>query len=942
MDSPTMDTIYQAISALYDNPNASEKEKASIWLGDVQKSIHSWKIADELLQQQKDIHSCYFAAQTMRSKVQHNLSELPVEALVSLRDSLVAHLERTSPDTSAAILTQLSLALADLALQMPSWQNCVADLITSFSNKNDYALLEVLTVLPQEIDSTNLKLGENRREEIKQELRAHAQIVNLFLKESIVNSQNTHVALKVIKCLTSWIQVRAINMQEIPQNAVIGLSLQVLRDHNTINMLHDAACDCICSLLHCLEENNNSEDVEKLLFESVSALEESYHMAVAHEEEEKAANYARVFTELAESFLSKIVNAAANGTTHFAMRSLELALMCIGHHDYEVAEITFNLWYKLSDEVYQRDYQPLTDVFKPHIERLIEALARHCQCEPDQAQLPDEGDEFFEFRVKVMGVIKDVVFIVGSSFVFRQMFTALHADISWEQTEAALFVMQAVAKNILPDEYEYVPKVVEAILSMPENSHPAVRKTCILLLGELCEWIEQHTEALEPSLRFLIRALNDEQLAYAAALALQNICKACRSSACGHAGALLEASRGGQRLPLPAAAALARATASTIGALPHEQLSVAMREAVAVHLAPLSQLVQAGKEAGREARKGCALDPVPWLDKVAALFRDVDAPAPAAPGAHPCLPALADAWPVIRDVMHKYAADGRVMERSCRALRFALRCTGKHAGGLLQPLAQSLATLYEARAHSCLLYLGSVLLDELASTPECVPDLIAMLQALMPKAFELLLQPNGLRDNPDTVDDLFRLCIRFLQRIPLEFLSCAALDEVVACAQLAAALDHREANGSVMRFLHDLAAAANQTRGKRAVSELAAGAVARHGAGLTRALLAAAALALHAPLLADVAEPLLQLLRFQRARHLDWLAPALQQLPARPPCATPQQCDHFHQQAMRYDRYTHRYYLTIYRPPKMSQLNTKELEATDPAPGRCETRLPAA
>lgn len=34
-----MDTVYQAISALHDNPNASEKEKASIWLGKLQKSV---------------------------------------------------------------------------------------------------------------------------------------------------------------------------------------------------------------------------------------------------------------------------------------------------------------------------------------------------------------------------------------------------------------------------------------------------------------------------------------------------------------------------------------------------------------------------------------------------------------------------------------------------------------------------------------------------------------------------------------------------------------------------------------------------------------------------------------------------------------------------------------------------------------------------------------
>lgn len=34
-----MDTVYQAISALYDGPNGNEIEKASLWLADVQKSV---------------------------------------------------------------------------------------------------------------------------------------------------------------------------------------------------------------------------------------------------------------------------------------------------------------------------------------------------------------------------------------------------------------------------------------------------------------------------------------------------------------------------------------------------------------------------------------------------------------------------------------------------------------------------------------------------------------------------------------------------------------------------------------------------------------------------------------------------------------------------------------------------------------------------------------
>ncbi|XP_035433537.2 transportin-3 [Spodoptera frugiperda] len=902
MDAPTMDTIYQAISALYDNPNVGEKEKASLWLGDMQTSIHSWKIADELLQKRKDMNSCYFAAQTMRSKVQHSLNELPPDSLVSLRDSLVAHLELTSPETSASVLTQLALALADLALQMPQWQNCIGDLIKSFSNKNDFALLEILTVLPQEIDSPTLKLGENRREEIKSELRSNAHLVNLFLKESITNFQNSHVTLKVIKCMTSWIQVKAINIQEVPQNAVIGYSLQILRDPKTINTLHDAASDCITALLHCLEENNNNDNIERLLFESVSGLEESYHMAVAYEEDEKATNYARIFTELAETFLEKIIISMSGGSSHFALRSLELALVCVGNHDYEVAEITFNLWYRLSEEVYQRDYQPLTDAFKPHIERLIEGLARHCQCEPDTQQMLDEGDEFYEFRSKAMGLIKDVVFIVGSSSVFRQMFSVLNPDITWEQTEAALFVMQAVAKNILPEEYEYVPKVVEAILSMPEGTHLAVRKTCILLLGELCEWIERHSECLEPCLQFLTRALHDKQLAYSAATALQNICRACRSQASQHVSGLLRAAAVADQLPLNAhaSAALMRALASAIGRLPNEQLTVAMREAVGIQINGLSELMKSNVE----ITKGTSSDPTVWLDRMAALFRDVDVQSSQITDTHPCVPALSDAWPVLQEALDKYAMDGRVMERWCRCVRFGVRMGGRRAAGLAPALAARLQAVYRARAHSCVLYLASVLLDELAAEPTAVAPLVQLLQDVMPRAFLLLQQDNGLKENPDTVDDLFRLCIRFLQRIPQEFLSSGALPTVMQCASLACCLDHRDANSSVMKFLYDFTKVANSTRSdKQQIKALADNALTTYGEELTYRLMEASVLHLHSYMLSEVAEVMLELLEWQRAAGRDWLQAALQRLPRdRPAVATQQQCWQFHQYAMRAEK----------------------------------------
>lgn len=104
------------------------------------------------------------------------------------------------------------------------------------------------------------------------------------------------------------------------------------------------------------------------------------------------------------------------------------------------------------------------------------------------------------------------------------------------------------------------------------------------------------------------------------------------------------------------------------------------------------------------------------------------------------------------------------------------------------------------------------------------------LQALCMPTFQLLEQQNGLRNHPDTVDDLFRLatrwvcrftwtekvsfrnihwcpwsiCFRFVQRSPVTLLSSSIIVHIIQCAIAATSLDHRDANCSVMKFVRDL------------------------------------------------------------------------------------------------------------------------------------------
>lgn len=405
-----------------------------------------------MLQEKQNVESCYFAAQTMRSKIQKSFQELPTEAHVSLRDSLLNHISQINEATNTVIVVQLCLALADLALQMPSWQKCTLDLINKLSTNHLWPLLEIMTVLPEELESRTVRLGANRRIEILEDLKSCAPSVIEFLQVCLTNSgDNTHINTKIIRCFTSWLSVQAIPLENATDNVIVAKAFHLLSDTKTPGALHDSGTDCICMLLQCLEDNNNQQTLELQLFRGVVSLEQSYHMSVANEDQEKSMNYCRIFTELGETFLDKVIMTSTQENQHFAIKILDLVLICVGHHDYEVAEITFNLWYRLSEEVYGKNNKALSEMFRPYVERLVTALCRHAQMEPDADGLLEEGDDFKDFRLKVSDLIKDVIFIIGSNNCFRQMFMNLQApEVSWDTSEAALFVMQAVAKNILP------------------------------------------------------------------------------------------------------------------------------------------------------------------------------------------------------------------------------------------------------------------------------------------------------------------------------------------------------------------------------------------------------------------------------------------------------------------------------------------------------------
>lgn len=106
-EMPDLDKVHSLIKGMYQQQK-DLKESASKWLEELQKTVYAWQIADQLLIKRLDFESCYFAAQTLKTKIQYNFGELPLESYDSLKDSVIAHLVNID---EKAIQTQLCLSI---------------------------------------------------------------------------------------------------------------------------------------------------------------------------------------------------------------------------------------------------------------------------------------------------------------------------------------------------------------------------------------------------------------------------------------------------------------------------------------------------------------------------------------------------------------------------------------------------------------------------------------------------------------------------------------------------------------------------------------------------------------------------------------------------------------------------------------------------------------
>lgn len=357
----------------------------------------------------------------MRIKIQHSFHELPEDSHASLRDSLVQHIYHITPETNTIITKQLCLALSNVILLMGTWINPVESLLEKFTkNSNSIEpLLLTLTYIPEEIDARYLRLGDNRRKQILKEIKPSAPVVLSFLQSCLINADSNlaqKMQLEIIACFTAWIKIGCISLEEAAKAAVFNFAFQILMNPGSSTETQlDTASDCICAVLESIDLEKTSPELEKNIFMGIMHLESAYHDSVSHEDADKSMVLCRIFTVVAETFLPRMINSSTPNNPHYSIRSLDSLISCASHFDFELAQITFNVWYKLSEDLYEKNNDEITKLFEPYVERLIEAVYKHCQLDADHEGLIDSTNSFSvsPFLSPKMTLFADVSFLIS-------------------------------------------------------------------------------------------------------------------------------------------------------------------------------------------------------------------------------------------------------------------------------------------------------------------------------------------------------------------------------------------------------------------------------------------------------------------------------------------------------------------------------------------------
>ncbi|KAF0047249.1 hypothetical protein F2P81_000882 [Scophthalmus maximus] len=509
-DSPvelelTVENVESALYQLYFDPDMERKNVAQEWLTQAQGSAQAWHFCWALLSPDKLPEVQFFGASTLHTKISRHWSDLPTDQHEGLRIQLLDHILRFSSGPKM-VLTRLCVSLASMALNLipQAWLQPVADMVRAFQPQKPaseggpgaeasqdphahcLALLELLTVLPEEFQSS--RLAQARRTQLREALAGEWAVVCPMLCQLLQSQDSSNrVKDKVLRCLSSWVAL------DVP----LGESHELVQDCFTALSdpeLFDTAVETIVDAI-------SQPDCQRVLLEQVDHWQE-----------------------------------------YLALVNMILYCTGIPGH-YPVSETTSSLtltfWYTLQDDIlsFEEEKQAVyLQVYRPVYFQLVDVLL-HKSHYPSQEEFTswssDDKEQFRIYRVDISDTLMYVYEMLGAELLSnlydrlgRQLMDPQQSAI-WQDTEALLFGFQSIAETIDVNYSDVIPGLI-GLIPRINISNVMLADTVMYTIGSLAEWLADHPVMLGGILPMVLQGLVKAELSVSSVSTLKRICRECR------------------------------------------------------------------------------------------------------------------------------------------------------------------------------------------------------------------------------------------------------------------------------------------------------------------------------------------------------------------------------------------------------------------------------
>ncbi|KAJ9589083.1 hypothetical protein L9F63_017628 [Diploptera punctata] len=838
----TAANLERAVAQFY-HTDATMQAQAHQWLTAAQASPEAWYFVWELLHRSKSAEVQFFAATTLHTKLVKSWDQVPPDQYQTLKKQILEAIASYSLGPKI-VLNRLCIALSAYVLHtLPlHWPNAVPELLATLQPSNlptippertAWILLEILTVLPEEFQSSHL--AQNQKFLVRNELQKNIPQV-LSLLESILatdtsNSDNetaVEVTRQAVCCAGSWLQlgVPLPDCEKLADQLVASIFASTASTQLHQTGLAESALEALCNMATHPETHKYPSTCLRLLgkllpLQQVIQAQQQHREGSEHGDQELVSSIYRLFITVAESHSRLLLDSLLKDGEDKSnvLQLIQLILQCSNSPGlYPIQETTsqqaLGFWYILQDDIIASE----TEQFHLYVAMLSPVYRALAEIMLHKSMLPaaeenwssEEKEELRCYRQDIADTMMYCYSILRDSLLellhgkLEEALEKCNSDprVWWRSLESCLHAFQAIAECVEIDEAKYLPRFLGTLHRLPYHQlDTRVVITALEAVGAYAEWINAHPSVLSHVVPLLVTGLGSSELAPAATMALKDLTRDCQISMAPFAHHILQASQEalrGEKLKLGECVRLMYTVGRVLAVLPVESIMEYLNQLLMPYVEELQILVTL--EPSAAAKAGILLR----LKMLSMLFATLDIKPrtenetepdvsegsdmgtpvvttqqrpqqTAALGngeqVQPVFLVLQRILPVMQAIVDKWYSDTHITQALCSALKHALATLLDDCRPLVPDMLELLVKSYRLQPHGAALDLARQFVGQPSDGME-LPLMESLLRELCSVTIMACSGNNSnLSEHADLLEAFFNLLAQILKKNPQLFVS---------------------------------------------------------------------------------------------------------------------------------------------------------------------------